>query len=137
MGASLVNGSIELTGITTLGDSADSSDLLNALGLSTIDSGTVTGSQKLNLPKSSDTLNSLGINGTVITINGTDISFDPNTDTIESLITTINDDANVGVTASYDSSTGKFSLTNDSTGTSSISISSTDSNIESIFDLSD
>jgi flagellar hook-associated protein 2 len=137
VGASLVNGSIELTGITTLGDSADSSDLLNALGLSTIDSGTVTGSQKLNLPKSSDTLNSLGINGTVITINGTDISFDPNTDTIESLITTINDDANVGVTASYDSSTGKFSLTNDSTGTSSISISSTDSNIENIFDLSD
>lgn len=137
VGASLVNGSIEITGITTLGDSADSSNLLNALGLSTISSGTVTGSQKLNIPKSSDTLNSLGINGTVITINGTDINFDPSTDTISSLITAINDDNNVGVTANYDAATGKFSLTNDTTGASSISTSSIDSNIGTIFDLSD
>jgi flagellar capping protein FliD len=137
VGASLVNGSIEITGITTLGDSADTSDLLNALGLSTINSGTATGSQKLNIPKSSDTLSSLGINGTVITINGTDISFDPSTDTISSLITAINDDNNVGVTANYDAATGKFSLTNDTTGTSSISTSSIDSNIGTIFDLSD
>jgi flagellar hook-associated protein 2 len=137
VGASLVNGSIEITGITTLGDSADSSNLLNALGLSTINSGTVTGSQKLNLPKSSDTLNSLGINGTVITINGTDINFDPNTDTINSLITAINNNASAGVTANYDTSTGKFSLTNNTTGASSISTSSIDSNIGSVFNLSD
>ena len=135
VGASLVNGSIEITGITTLGDSADSSNLLNALGLSTISSGTVTGSQKLNIPKSSDTLNSLGINGTVITINCTDINFDPNTDTISSLITAINDDNNVGVTAAYNASTGKFSLTNDATGASSISTSSVDSNIGTVFNL--
>ena len=137
VGASLVNGSIEITGITTLGNSADSSNLLNALGLSTINSGTVTGSQKLNLPKSSDTLNSLGINGTVMTINGTDINFDPNTDTISSLITSINNNTNVGVTASYDTATGKFSLTNKNTGASAISTSSIDSNIGTIFDLSD
>jgi flagellar hook-associated protein 2 len=137
VGASLVNGSIEITGITTLGNSADSSNLLNALGLSTISSGTVTGSQKLNLPKSSDTLNSLGINGTVLTINGTNINFDPNTDTISSLITAINDNTSVGVTASYDTSTGKFSLTNDTTGVNSISTSSIDSNIGTIFNLSD
>jgi flagellar hook-associated protein 2 len=137
VGASLVNGSIKITGITTLGNSADSSNLLNALGLSTISSGTVTGSQKLNLPKSSDTLNSLGINGTVLTINGTNINFDPNTDTISSLITAINDNTSVGVTASYDTSTGKFSLTNDTTGVNSISTSSIDSNIGTIFNLSD
>jgi flagellar capping protein FliD len=135
VGASLVNGSIELTGITTLGNSSDSSNLLNALGISTVNSGTATGSQKLNLPKSSDTLNSLGINGTVITINGTDISFNPNTDTISSLITAINNNTNVGVTAAYNATTGKFSLTNDTTGASSISTSSTNSNIGTIFDL--
>lgn len=137
VGASLVNGSIELTGITTLGNSSNSSNLLNALGLSTVNNGTATGSQKLNLPKSSDTLNSLGINGTVITINGTDINFDPNTDTISSLITAINDNTSVGVTASYNSTTGKFSLTNDTTGVNSISTSSIDSNIGSIFNLSE
>jgi flagellar hook-associated protein 2 len=135
VGASLVNGSIELTGITTLGVSADTSNLLNALGLSTVNSGTATGSQKLNLPKNTDTLNSLGINGTVITINGTDIGFDPNTDTISSLITAINNNTNVGVTAAYNATTGKFSLTNDTTGPSSISTSSIDSNIGTIFDL--
>ncbi|MFM7458806.1 MAG: flagellar filament capping protein FliD [bacterium] len=137
VGASLVNGSIKLTGITTLGNSADSSNLLNALGLSTISSGTVTGSQKLNLPKNSDTLSSLGINGTVITINGTNINFNPNTDTISSLITTINNNTNVGVTAAYNTTTGKFSLTNKNTGASAISTSSIDSNIGTIFNLSD
>lgn len=137
VGASLVNGSIELTGITTLGNSSNSSNLLNALGLSTVNNGTATGNQKLNLPKSSDTLNSLGINGTVITINGTDINFDPNTDTIDSLITAINDNTNIAVTASYDSATGKFSLTNDTTGPSPISINSIDSNIGTIFNLSE
>jgi flagellar capping protein FliD len=135
VGASLVNGSIKLTGITALGNPSNTSNLLNALGLSTINSGTATGSQKLNLPKSSDTLNSLGINGTVITINGTDIGFNPNTDTISSLITAINNDTNVGVTAAYNASTGKFSLTNDATGASSISTSSVDSNIGTVFNL--
>jgi flagellar capping protein FliD len=134
VGASLVNGSIELTGITTLGNS-NSSNLLSALGLSTVNNGTATGSQKLNLPKSTDTLNSLGINGTVITINGTNIGFNPNTDTISSLITAINNNTNVGVTAAYNTTTGKFSLTNKSTGANSINTSSIDSNIGTIFNL--
>jgi flagellar capping protein FliD len=134
VGASLVNGSIELTGITTLGNS-NSSNLLSALGLSTVNNGKATGSQKLNLPKSTDTLNSLGINGTVITINGTDIGFNPNTDTISSLITAINNNTNVGVTAAYNTTTGKFSLTNKSTGANSINTSSIDSNIGTIFNL--
>jgi flagellar capping protein FliD len=137
VGASLVNGSIELTGITTLGNSSNTSNLLNALGISTVNSGTATGSQKLNLPKSSDTLSSLGINGTVISINGTDIGFNPSTDTISSLITAINNNTNVGVTAAYNTTTGKFSLTNKSTGASSITTSSIDSNIGTIFDLND
>jgi flagellar capping protein FliD len=134
VGASLVNGSIELTGITTLGNS-NSSNLLSALGLSTVNNGKATGSQKLNLPKSTDTLNSLGINGTVITINGTNIGFNPNTDTISSLITAINNNTNVGVTAAYNTTTGKFSLTNKSTGANSINTSSIDSNIGTIFNL--
>lgn len=139
VGATLVNGAIELTGITSIGDSGDTSDLLNALGLSAtnINAGNLTGTQDLSIPRPSDTLAAIGISGTVITINGTDINFDPNTDTINSLIDTINNHPSVGVTASYDGDTGEFSLTNDTLGANPITVSSLDSNIITNFNLSD
>lgn len=139
VGATLVNGAIELTGITSIGDSGDTSDLLNALGLSAtnINAGNLTGTQDLSIPRPSDTLAAIGISGTVITINGTDINFDPNTDTIDSLIDTINNHPSVGVTASYDEDTGEFSLTNDTLGANPITVSSLDSNIITNFNLSD
>jgi len=139
VGATLVNGAIELTGITSIVDSGDTSDLLNALGLSAtnINAGNLTGTQDLSIPRPSDTLAAIGISGTVITINGTDINFDPNTDTIDSLIDTINNHPSVGVTASYDEDTGEFSLTNDTLGANPITVSSLDSNIITNFNLSD
>ncbi|NQY80174.1 MAG: flagellar filament capping protein FliD [Candidatus Caenarcaniphilales bacterium] len=141
VGASLVNGNIELTGITSLGDAADTSDLLAAVGLTTetIDTGTnvAIGSRDLSIPRSTDTLDSMGITGTLLTINGTDITFDPATDTIDSLIDTINNTSGLNVTAAYDSATGKFSLTNSNIGATSISVSSADSNIVTNFDLTD
>lgn len=141
VGASLINGSIELTGITSLGDAADTSDLLAAVGLTTdsIDTNTniATGTQDLYIPRSTDTLDTMGINGTLLTINGTDITFDPAVDTIASLIDTINNTTGLDVTAAYDSNTGKFSLRNSNIGASSITVSSADSNIVTNFDLTD
>lgn len=139
VGASLVNGSLQLSGITSLGDSSDTSDILSAFGLkdAVINSGTATGAQNLSIPRSSDTLASLGVTGSVITVNGIDVSFDPNTDTLSSLVTSINANTGLSVTSSFDSSSGKFSLTNDVTGATPISVTSVDSNIASVFDLTD
>ena len=137
VGASLVNGQIELTGINTIGDAGDTSDILSALGLNedNLSGTTLTGTQDLSLPELTDTLDSIGVTGTVITINGTDVNFDPLTDTIDDLITSINNEAGLDVTASYDESTGKFALTNDTEGANSITVSSIDSNIVTNFDL--
>jgi len=139
VGASLVNGSLQLSGLTSLGDSSDTSDILNAFGLkdAVINSGTATGTQNLTIPRNSDTLDSLGVTGSVITVNGIDVSFDPNTDTLSSLVTSINANTGLPVTASFDSSSGKFSLTNDTTGATPIVVSSVDSNIASVFNLTD
>ena len=137
VGASLVDGQIELTGINTIGDAGDTSDILSALGLNedNLSGTTLTGTQDLSLPELTDTLDSIGVTGTVITINGTDVNFDPLTDTIDDLITSINNEAGLDVTASYDESTGKFALTNDTEGANSITVSSIDSNIVTNFDL--
>lgn len=139
VGASLVNGSIELTGINSLGSSSDTSDLLTAVGLTTdsIDSGTniATGSRDLSIPRSTDTLDSMGITGTKLSINGTEITFNPASDTIDSLIDTINNTSGLNINAAYDGSTGKFSLSNTNIGPNPITISSTDSNIITNFDL--
>lgn len=52
---------------------------------------------------------------TKITINNTDIAIEP-TDTIDSMISKINNSKEVGVTAIYDPTLGKLSLTNKTTG---------------------
>jgi len=72
----------------------------------------------------SDSLLSDIYNGsdTSININGTQIDFDKGTDTISSLVSKINS-SKAGVTAVYDATSGKMSLTNKETGSKDISLS--------------
>ncbi len=132
-----VNGHLDLTGLTSLGGAGDTSSLLNALGLDSaaITMGNASGLQNLDAMKPSSNLNTLGINGTNININGEDITFNPATDSITELITRINGNADTKVTAAYDSLNGQIVLTNDDTGAISLTLSSTDSNIITLFNL--
>jgi flagellar capping protein FliD len=137
--ASYNDGHIDLSGLTSIGDSSDSSNLLPLVGLSgaTISGGNASSSKNLDAPRNSDTLASFGINGTVITVNGIDINFDPATDTISTLLTSINSNSAADVTASYNSSTGEMSIVNKTLGPNPLTISSLDSNIINSFDLAD
>ena len=102
-----------------LGASNDTSNFLLAMRLS---SGTN--------PTSSSSLGSLSFSGPIASsnlktqptlasstflINGASISYNTATDSLQDLITRINDSA-AGVTASLDASSGRFVLTNDTTG---------------------
>ena len=137
--ASLVNGQVQLNGVTNLGSAGDESNLLSVLGLNNafINAGTVTGIQNISTPRETDTLAALGITGTNISINGHELSFDPNVDTIDSLVRQINTTSATNVKASYDGLSGIFKLTNTKTGALTIPISSTDSNIESILGITE
>ncbi len=124
------SGKFDLTGITSLGSAGDTSNMISALGLnnSQITAGNVTGIQNLEAIKSTATLSSIGITGTKITINGTDISYTPATDTIQTLVTKINNSSGAKVSASYDPINGEMIMTNKTTGALSITVSS-DGNI--------
>jgi flagellar hook-associated protein 2 len=137
--ATFTNGKVSLNGVTSMGSSGNTSNLLSALGLSNakINAGSATGIQNLSSPKKTALLSSMGITGTSLTINGKEITFDPNTDTIDNLLQKINNDGDVKVRASYDTLNGTFNLKNTQTGALSIPLSSDDSNILSIFALND
>lgn len=119
-------GKFDLTGITSLGSSGDTSNMLSALGLNNaqISGGNVTGIQNLEAAKPSATLTSLGVTGTTLTVNGANITYDPNTDTLQTLVTKVNNSAAAKVSASYDSINGEIILTNKDTGALSITVSS-------------
>lgn len=119
-------GKFELTGVNSLGSAGDTSNMLSALGLNNaqIVSGNVTGIQNLEAVKASTKLSDLGITGTKITINGADISYTPATDTIQTLITKINNSTATKVSASYDPINGRIIMSNKSTGALSITLGS-------------
>ena len=122
-----------------MGSSGNTSNLLSALGLSNakINAGSVTGIQNLSSPKKTALLSSMGVTGTSLTINGKEITFDPNTDTIDNLLQKINNEGDVKVKASYDNLNGTFNLKNIQTGALSIPLRSSNSNILNIFALND
>jgi flagellar hook-associated protein 2 len=139
--ATLVDGRVQLSGsFQSLGSPGDDSSMLKALGLTNakIDdvAGTVTGVQNLDAPEGSATLDELGVTGTVITINGEDVEYDPAEDTIQDLVNKINNRANTKVSAFYDILNGDIVMTNNDTGALSLTISS-DGNADSIFNLDD
>lgn len=121
-------GQFDLTGVTSLGSSGDTSNMLEALGLNnaTISGGNVSGIKNLEAVAVSAELNALGVTGTTLTINGTDITYDPSPggDTIQDLLDAINNNSTVKVDASYDSINGEIILTNTDTGALSITLSS-------------
>ena len=138
--ATLVNGKVQLDGtFQSIGSPGDSSNMINALGFNNakIDTvgGTVTGVQNLDAPRGSALLADIGVTGTTLTINGADVTFDPATDTINDLITSINNTASTRISAFYDSLNGEIVMTNEDTGTLSMTISSADSNIATIFSI--
>lgn len=132
-------GRVALTGTaTSIGSSGDTSNIIAALGLDNaqLSGGSVTGIQKLTAAKASTVLDQLPtpVTGTTLTINGTDVNYDPNTDSITTLINAINSSSGTGVNAAYDDINGEIILTNKDTGALSMTISS-DGNIDTIFNI--
>jgi flagellar hook-associated protein 2 len=121
-------GKFDLSGVTSLGSSGDSSNMLEALGLNNavINAGNVTGLKNLEAVRASTELADLGITGTEIVINGASIAINTSAggDTLQDLITRINNSSSVKVKAAYDSLSGELILSNTDTGALSITVSS-------------
>lgn len=107
-----------------LGAANDTSNFLTATHLANNASTSVTSSAALGSVSLNSTLSSANLAGTLspdgsgngsFTINGVTISYNVNTDTINTVLSQINS-SSAGVTASYDANNGRFVLTNNSTG---------------------
>ena len=120
------------SGNVVLGASNDTSNFLSVFKLNNNASGTVTssgtlGSAQLSKPLASSNLagsitgTDAGGNGT-FSINGTAIAFNTGTDTVQSVLNKINA-SGAGVTAAYDVTTDRFTLTNKTTGDLGLSVS--------------
>jgi flagellar hook-associated protein 2 len=115
----------------TLNSANDTSNFLDALGLSGNGTGAVSSSFRLGAPNLTAPLNQanlatpltgLAANGTgTLTINGVAISYNPTSDSINSVISKINSSA-AGVTASYNSANNQMVLTNNVTGNLGVSV---------------
>lgn len=116
-----------------LGSSADTSNFLSAAGLFNTNSisPTVTSAAKLGVVNLDATLANSHLAGTIknvdstgngtLTINGVQISFNVNTDSMQAVMNRINT-SSAGVTASYNKLTDSFSLTSNSTGDVNLSV---------------
>lgn len=113
------------TGEVVLGAANDTSNFLRALKLGNNGTATVTSSGELGTVKPAAPLASANLaaaitavdgsgNGT-FSINGVAFTYNVNTDTLAGLITQINQSA-AGVTANYDPTSDRVTLTNDTTG---------------------
>lgn len=113
-----------------LGAGADTSNFLSAVGLVANGTDTVN-SQMLGVANSASALSSerlvtpVAASGT-FSINGVSINW-TNTDTLQTVLSRINN-AGAGVTAAYDQSTDRVTLTNSATGNQAISLSDTSGN---------
>ncbi|MEI6034856.1 MAG: flagellar filament capping protein FliD [Verrucomicrobiae bacterium] len=121
-----VSDGVTLTGASlSLGSSADTSNFLSALklfqnGTGTVSSSGTLGASKLTVPLVNSGLKSAitavdGSGNGKFTINGAEIAYNVNTDSLQAVMTRINGSA-AGVTASYDSASDRFTLTNKTTG---------------------
>jgi flagellar hook-associated protein 2 len=135
--------SLSSAGPIVLGSANDSSNFLQALklnnnGTGNISSGSKLGAIKLAAPIASGGLATPlsldGDNAGKILVNGTEISFDADTDSINTLILRINASA-AGVTASYDSINDRMILTNKVTGDLGVSVQDSVGNLASALGL--
>lgn len=120
------------SGNVVLGASNDTSNFLRALKLGNNDTNSVTSSGSLGTVKTSATLANANLS-TAITavdgngagtfkINGVEIAYDVDSDSLATVMKRIND-STAGVTASYDSLNDRLVLANKSTGDLGISVS--------------
>ncbi|MCX7712538.1 MAG: flagellar filament capping protein FliD [Chthoniobacterales bacterium] len=115
----------------TLGSSADTSNFLTVFKLFNNGSNTITSSDKLGTAKTNVPLTQAGFNTSITNddgsgnssfkINGVTINYNINTDSIQSVISKINN-SSAGVTASYDPVADRFILTNKNTGNLGLTI---------------
>jgi flagellar hook-associated protein 2 len=132
------------SGLVTLGASNDTSNFLQALKLyanstSSVSSTAALGSVRTNVALSSASLGSniTAVNGSgngSFTINGVKIDYNVNTDTVQGVLGRINS-STAGVTASYDTTQGRFLLTNKSTGDLGITLSEANGGLLGAFGL--
>lgn len=125
---------IELTGTEEiiLGAANDSSNFLRAMKLGNDGTSAVESSASLSTVKLTSALSSANLATAVtavdgdgvgsFTINGVDISYDVDTDSLSTLIKRINQ-SGAGVTAAYDTVLDRMTLTNQSTGDLGITVS--------------
>lgn len=106
-----------------LGSATDTSNFLSVMRLSNNGTDTVTSAAALGAANLSETLDSANLSTTIsdgggtgtFKINGVEVTFDAETDTLSDVLTRINS-SDAGVTASYDSVNDRFTLTNKVTG---------------------
>ncbi len=112
-------------GAITLGSGVDTSNFLYALKLHNNDTGTITSASALGTLALSEPIADSGLRDAItavdgdgagsFSINGVTIGFNRNTDTIQGVMTRVNDSA-AGVTMAYDAVNDRFTLTNKNTG---------------------
>ena len=127
-----------------LGSANDTSNFLQLARLYNTGTGSVSSSSRVGsivLNKSVDQSNLAtpisdgGSGAGKFTINGVDITFDASTDAITDILNRIND-SSAGVSASFDSVSGKFMLTNKQTGDLGITMSDVTGNFLSATGIS-
>jgi flagellar hook-associated protein 2 len=121
-----------------LNSANDTSNFLDALGLANNGTGAVSSSASLGAPNLSAPLDQadlstpltgLASDGTgTLTINGVAISYNPTTDSLNTILSKIDSSA-AGVTAAYNSSTNKMTLTNNVTGSLGVSVVDSSGNL--------
>ncbi len=127
------NGTVTLTGVTTLGSGADSGNLEQVLKLDTaqLSGGTVTSSSSINGINENSPLNAnnnagfaTAVTSGTFTINGVQFTVDSTTDSLSDLISQINA-SSAGVVAQYNTSTSQITLTSATAGPQSILLGAT------------
>ena len=127
------NGTVTLSGVTSIGSGADSGNLEQVLKLDTaqLSGGTVTSSSSINGINESDALSSANnagfataVTAGTFTINGVSFTVNPTTDSLSDLITRINA-SSAGVVAQYNTSTSSITLTSTTAGPQSILLGAT------------
>jgi flagellar hook-associated protein 2 len=124
------NGTVTLTGVTSLGSGGDSGNIEQVLKLDTaqISGGVVTSSSTIAGINQTSVLNqnnkagfATAVTAGTFTINGVQFTTDPTKDSLASLISKINA-STAGVTAAYNSQTSSLTLTSKTAGPQSILI---------------
>lgn len=128
----------------TLGAANDTSNFLRVMKLANNSSGTITSSGTLGALKTTGTIATSGLRAAItnvdsggaatFSINGVEISYNVNSDSIAGVIKRINA-AGAGVTATYDSLNDRMTLTNNLPGNTGMAVSESGNGLLAAFGL--